>query len=481
MHSRGLDLVGHRGSRATSACPSPPRWRSSPARPLDTATRSAYARAALAPRRPRAPEGAAAGGGDRAAAGPRVIRNRRIAAKPMTVGGGGAGGGREPGRGRRVPRRHHGPDQPCSTGARTATWASSTRRPEDARQGEEAVAFAAEARAPPGGPRGRDRTRARAARSRGRAGAAAGRGPGRARPRGDPLARAASGARPHRLHRLHPVRPRADPGRERARLPAQALRGAAGVRAAPARLLPRLLLRGDEGAGAAGGADRGGGSARHPHPGHVGGVDALHQGALRVPRGAPGPPPAPALGADGRLRPGRAHRGGERDRQVGVRAGPDRPRPPAGGGRRGGDPPHRRPPHRVLARPDALPHGAARPRRHQHQGPLRRVLDPHLPARRAGGEPGALGGGTGVRSARPPGREVPDPRPGDALDPHAGGAGEEPRHTGGGGRPQPALEGARLRCGAPVRRARGRDDREAAPPCRRCGGRRLARDRRGTR
>ena len=105
--------------------------------------------------------------------------------------------------------------------------------------------------------------------------------------------------------------------------------------------LPHLLLRRHQGPGAAAGA-----AGRRPS---ARGIPVLVtpaestpfiKHALRLPGRAAGPAPAPALGADGRLRPGRAHRGGERHRQVGVRAGPHRPRPPPGGGRRGGDQAH---------------------------------------------------------------------------------------------------------------------------------------------
>ena len=116
-------------------------------------------------------------------------------------------------------------------------------------------------------------------------------------------------------------------------------------------------------------------------------------------------------------------------------------------------------PDRRLAGPDALPHGAARPRGAQHQGPVRRVVGADVAARGAGGEPRALGGGAGVRPARPPGRALHDPRHRAAAGAHAGGPGPEHRHPGGGGRAQPAAQGPRVRRGPPVRGARGRDDR----------------------
>ena len=96
--------------------------------------------------------------------------------------------------------------------------------------------------------------------------------------------------------------------------------------------------------------------------------------ALRLPGGAAGPAAAPALGAPRRVRPRGPHRRGERHRQVGVRARPHRPRPPPHRRRRGGDQAHRRRAHRRVAGAHALPHGAARPRGPEHQGPLRRVV-----------------------------------------------------------------------------------------------------------
>ena len=101
--------------------------------------------------------------------------------------------------------------------------------------------------------------------------------------------------------------------------------------------LPHLLLHRHQGPRAPAGAPGRGRRGGRARPRHRGGVHPVHQAPLRLPGGEAGAAPPPALGAHGRLRPGRPDHGGERHRQVGVRAGPHRPRPPAGGGRRGGD------------------------------------------------------------------------------------------------------------------------------------------------
>ena len=132
-----------------------------------------------------------------------------------------------------------------------------------------------------------------------------------------------------------------------------------------------------------------------------------------------------------------------------------------------GDQAHRRRAHRRLARPHALPHGAARPRasstsRTSTASPRsalsqRVELVVSLERWEAGQEYDRLG--------------LQDEKflilgVGAAAHPHAGGPGPEHRHPGGGGRAQPAPEGTRLRRRPPVRGARGRDDRgrTAAPP-----------------
>ena len=64
--------------------------------------------------------------------------------------------------------------------------------------------------------------------------------------------------------------------------------------------------------------------------------------------------------------------------------------------RRAGDDPHRH-----LPRADAPPHGAARPRRHQHQGSVRHRVDAIVEARRARRPARTLGSDARVRAARP--------------------------------------------------------------------------------
>ena len=143
---------------------------------------------------------------------------------------------------------------------------------------------------------------------------------------------------------------------------------------------------------------------------HPRGVHALHQAALRLPGRAAGPAPAPALGADRRLRPRRPDRGGERDRQVGVRARPHRPRPPAGGRRRGGD-------QARMATPSSAPRPTSRATTWSCAASASSTSRTSTASPRSASRKRVelvvslerWEAGTGVRSARPPGREVPDP------------------------------------------------------------------------
>ena len=149
------------------------------------------------------------------------------------------------------------------------------------------------------------------------------------------------------------------------------------------------------------------------------------------------------------LGPGRARHRRERHRQERVRARPGRARPSAGGRRRGGAAlPRRVVRARQLSRADPPSHGDPRPRADQHPGPLRRRLDAHVEAGRAGRPARTLGAGPRVRSPRSrrcalrrDGRADPD-------DPHAGGPGPQHRHPGRGGGAQPAAAHARRACGA---------------------------------
>ena len=313
---------------------------------------------ATPPGRPPRPPAEAAGDGR-----PRVIRSRRFVAKPMTldeaallVGGNGDGvlvfrdaatradqralpaPGRQPRPHRTGSVTREGRPRPKAAGLASAgrKTARGTALPADRR---------GEARDGPSVP-----VRALLEAGAGRTAAEAGRRPRRARPPDHPRPRAAARPRPHRVHRLHPLRPRADHGRQRAQLPRRlppARRAAAIARLArcriscfvvtkgqrpPAELLAEAEARGD------------------PGPGDARGVDAVHQGAVRVPRGAAGPAAAPPFRAPRRLRARRPDRGRERDRQVGVRARPHRPRAPADRRRRDRDQAHRGHPDRRLAR-----------------------------------------------------------------------------------------------------------------------------------
>ena len=149
------------------------------------------------------------------------------------------------------------------------------------------------------------------------------------------------------------------------------------------------------------------------------------------------------------LGPGRARHRRERHRQERVRPRPGRPRPPAGGRRRGGAAlPRRVVRARQLSRADPPSHGDPRPRPDQHPGSVRRRLDAHLEAGRAGRPARTLGAGPRVRSARPRRCALRRARRADPDDPHAGGAGPQHRHPGRGGGAQPAAAGARRARGA---------------------------------
>ena len=91
----------------------------------------------------------------------------------------------------------------------------------------------------------------------------------------------------------------------------------------------------------------------------------------------------------------------ERHRQERVRARPGRPRTSAGRRRRGGAAvPRAVVRDRQLPRADAPPHGDPRAGADQRAGPVRRGVDAHLEAGRAGRAAGALGAGPRVRPTR---------------------------------------------------------------------------------
>ena len=137
----------------------------------------------------------------------------------------------------------------------------------------------------------------------------------------------------------------------------------------------------------------------------------LHRERPELPRGRPH-----RADLDARRAPRRLRRRHPPPRQVGHRQERDRARP------RHARPPARRRRHRgreaPLARRGAggrlrdhqAPHGDPRPRHHQHQGPLRRRLDPRAEEDRDRARAGRVGSERRVRPARRGGEEVPDPR-----------------------------------------------------------------------
>ena len=245
---RALDLVATE-ARPTSRPPSPRCFDKLTGRP-SARRQAARGQAAHAGARG-GPAGPAARGAARGGAPgdgrPRIIRNRRFAAKPMTLEeaalevGASADGVlvfRDAATGRIT----------CSSGARTATSASSSRKREPREAHGGCARPPTSTALPPRGPS----LPVRELLEPGSEAVRCGWPPARAglEQPDHPRPRPASRPRPHRLHRLHPLRPRADPGGQRARLPAQAHARPPRRRPAAPGPLPHLLLRGDQGAGA---------------------------------------------------------------------------------------------------------------------------------------------------------------------------------------------------------------------------------------
>ena len=306
MHSPLVDLVADRGVAADAAAALAAVFDKLTEQAKRAKARRREAPQAQAPRRGTAsPRPAASAARRRAPADgrPRIIRSRRFVAKPMTARGGGAPGG---GNGdgvlvfrdaatRRINvlfRRRDGNLGSSSRGLKRA------RVKPPAACGEAAQPARRSPATGPPSPCARCWSAGRGA------AAEAGRRPRRARPR-ITLARVQRpGPRPERLHRLHPLRPRADHGRQRAELPADAAARAPRRRHRRAwsrcRISCFVVTKGQQPPRS---CWRQAERARDPRPRHARGLHALHQGAVRVPRGAPGPAHPPALRAPRRLRP----------------------------------------------------------------------------------------------------------------------------------------------------------------------------------